>query len=71
MERFSYLHIAEVQVLGSPGTITRVGKVTHVACGNQVTAVTMAALPQASYVALVVPMCCCERLVAVAVLSCY
>lgn len=37
------MHIAEIEVFGALGTRKKVGRVTHVACGNQVTAVTMAA----------------------------
>ena len=42
VEGYNFMHFAEVEVFGSPGTRVKIGKVTHVACGNQVTAVTMA-----------------------------
>jgi hypothetical protein len=48
------MHIAEVQVFGSPGTRARVGRVTELTCGNLVTAVTLGPVPDPSYVHLLV-----------------
>ena len=50
VENYEFMHLAEIEVFGSPGTRVKVGKVTHVACGNQVTAVTMAPETDKSYV---------------------
>ena len=48
LEGFNFMHIAEVEVLGCPGTRVRVGRVTEATCGNQVTAITMAPIPEPS-----------------------
>jgi hypothetical protein len=44
------MHIAEVQVFGSPGTRVRVGRVTDIECGNLVTAITLGPVPELAYV---------------------
>lgn len=66
LESFTYLHVAQIEVFGAPGTRPRVGRVTHVECGKQITAVTMGAVADPAYVAAMrcdcvsVYLCVCE-----------